>query len=362
MFDPDGYLPVPYVVALLAMLGQQGKLPRRLGFVHPGDVTNALDLSAEATARFVLGEKLAANAVTAEALLDPSGLRLPVPAYYWRGASAAATMETGWFDLNAIGFDATLHTAHVILAIDKVAAALGIRLVPNDDAPAAPKEAVATEATSAPDLPTPPDAPTCARERFDFNKAKAEFTGRKVNWQDAGRVTPAPAGSNGKGDQNSSGAVVLGEMDPAARTRLARSLAQRGSPARAAQSRGEIRLWKALAFLIAVFRHGGIHGEIDRAITHRHASPPQTNAGHSTMRIHPEPDLADLPRRVDRRCGAALVTQHYFPVSSRSLETWPLDWVQVNSKATCATTELFEVAQAKLDAALTTRTARRRAA
>ncbi len=73
-------------------------------------------------------------------------------------------------------------------------------------------------------------------------------------------------------------------------------------------------------------------------------------------------DLSTLPVRVDRKAAADLVTRYFFPVSPRSLETWPLDWVQVNSKATCATADLFTVAQAKLDAAPVTRTARRRAA
>ncbi len=77
--------------------------------------------------------------------------------------------------------------------------------------------------------------------------------------------------------------------------------------------------------------------------------------------IPSHPDLNALPARVDRRTGAALVTQYYFPVAPRTLEAWPLDWVQVNNKATCATADLFTVAQAKLDAAPVTRTARRRA-
>lgn len=193
MFDPDGYLPVPHVVALLAILGAQGKLPRRLGFVHPGDITEPHDLSAEATARFVLGGKLAAGALTAEAVIDPSGLRLPVPARYWSSSSAAATMETGRFDLSAIGFDADLHTAHVILAIGKVAAALGFRLVP-PEAPeaAAPKEATAAEAPSTSDLPASTDKPPGAREQFNFEAVKAEFIGRKIAWDRAGRVEPAP--------------------------------------------------------------------------------------------------------------------------------------------------------------------------
>ena len=66
------------------------------------------------------------------------------------------------------------------------------------------------------------------------------------------------------------------------------------------------------------------------------------------------------PLRYQR--GAELVTRYFFPISPRTLEAWPLDWLQVNAKATCATAELFAVAQAKLDAAPLTRTARRHAA
>lgn len=60
---------------------------------------------------------------------------------------------------------------------------------------------------------------------------------------------------------------------------------------------------------------------------------------------------ADLPRRADRRTGAALLTRHLFPVSPRTLERWPLTWRRVNGKAVCETAELFAVAQRKLDEA-----------
>ena len=67
--------------------------------------------------------------------------------------------------------------------------------------------------------------------------------------------------------------------------------------------------------------------------------------------IAPEPDLATVPRRVDRVTGARLVTLHYFPTSARALQDWPLDWLVVAGKATCETEALFAAAQAKLDAA-----------
>lgn len=75
----------------------------------------------------------------------------------------------------------------------------------------------------------------------------------------------------------------------------------------------------------------------------------------------PTPDVlpADLPRRADRRTGAALLTRYLFPVSSRTLERWPLTWRRVNGKAVCETAELFEVAQRKLDEAPAVRGGRR---
>lgn len=63
------------------------------------------------------------------------------------------------------------------------------------------------------------------------------------------------------------------------------------------------------------------------------------------------PDLSTLPRNVDRRAGAELLTRFFFPVSPRSLEVWPLTWRHVNGKAVVATAELFSVAEAKLSAA-----------
>ena len=129
MFVPDGYFYLPEIVTWVAKLGAEGKLPRRLGFIHPEDVTDPLALSAEATARFVLGEILAANAIPAEFIIFPSGLRLPVPAYSWSSESAAATMKTGELNSNVIGYRNDLHAADVILPIDKVTAALGIRLI-----------------------------------------------------------------------------------------------------------------------------------------------------------------------------------------------------------------------------------------
>ena len=68
-----------------------------------------------------------------------------------------------------------------------------------------------------------------------------------------------------------------------------------------------------------------------------------------------------IPQRVDRRTAAALLTQHMFPVSHRTLEAWPLVWRVVNGKAVVETEELFAAADAKLSAAPAVRGGRARA-
>jgi hypothetical protein len=74
-----------------------------------------------------------------------------------------------------------------------------------------------------------------------------------------------------------------------------------------------------------------------------------------------QPDLSALPLRVDRRTAAALVSRHYFPTSFRALEAWPLDWRILNGRATCATAELFALAESKLAAAQPSRRRRQAA-
>src|SRR5690349_8143985 len=71
------------------------------------------------------------------------------------------------------------------------------------------------------------------------------------------------------------------------------------------------------------------------------------------------PDLNTLPRRVDRRAAAELVSRFFFPVSYRSIEAWPLATRLVNGKAVMETAELLAVAKAKFDAAPAIRGGRR---
>ncbi len=75
-----------------------------------------------------------------------------------------------------------------------------------------------------------------------------------------------------------------------------------------------------------------------------------------------QPDLSTLPVRVDRKTAADLVSRFFFSCTPRAVEIWAVEWRLVNGKAHCTTAELFKMAQAKLNAAPLTRTARRRAA
>jgi hypothetical protein len=43
--------------------------------------------------------------------------------------------------------------------------------------------------------------------------------------------------------------------------------------------------------------------------------------------------LKRLPLHVNRRQGAELITQYFFPVSPRTLEVWPLSTRRVNGQA-----------------------------
>lgn len=60
------------------------------------------------------------------------------------------------------------------------------------------------------------------------------------------------------------------------------------------------------------------------------------------------PDLGGLPARVARPRAAELVTEHYFEISARTLERWPLRWLRVNGKAHCNVAELFAIAEQML--------------
>jgi hypothetical protein len=148
-FVPEGYWYLHEMVELVAKWGSQGRLPRALGFVHPGDtVDELLDQPAVVVARDVLGQKLAAGVLTAEAFLDPSGRQAPLPAIYWRSSSGRATMQDRNSAIDLRRFpDIQNEVASAILHIDAVMAAFGLR-------PSEPEVPIAAE--QPPPAPAPP--------------------------------------------------------------------------------------------------------------------------------------------------------------------------------------------------------------
>jgi hypothetical protein len=72
--------------------------------------------------------------------------------------------------------------------------------------------------------------------------------------------------------------------------------------------------------------------------------------------------LKNLPVNIDRKTGAPVITKHFFPVSHRTLEAWPLPTKYVNGKAIVPTVALFEIAYAKLMAAPVVMSGRKAAA
>ena len=65
----------------------------------------------------------------------------------------------------------------------------------------------------------------------------------------------------------------------------------------------------------------------------------------------PDEILNELPARVDRQDGAALITQLLFPISPRTLERWPVTWRRINGRALVETYELLVEAQRRVDSA-----------
>lgn len=61
--------------------------------------------------------------------------------------------------------------------------------------------------------------------------------------------------------------------------------------------------------------------------------------------------LKGVPVRVDRRTGAALISQHFFPISPRTLERWPIAWRRLNGRALAKADELLSEAQRRVDTA-----------
>lgn len=56
----------------------------------------------------------------------------------------------------------------------------------------------------------------------------------------------------------------------------------------------------------------------------------------------------DLPIRAPRHKAAEWVTRHFFKISPRILERWPLTCRRINGKAHCETDELFAEARSRV--------------
>jgi hypothetical protein len=79
-----------------------------------------------------------------------------------------------------------------------------------------------------------------------------------------------------------------------------------------------------------------------------------TNGTHKHSHIS-DVNISDLPARLDRRMAAQIITHNFFPVSHRTLETWPIRWRLVNGKALADTEEILAFAAQKLANAVSLR-------
>lgn len=62
-----------------------------------------------------------------------------------------------------------------------------------------------------------------------------------------------------------------------------------------------------------------------------------------------------LPVRLDRRIAAELISLHFFPISPRTLERWPIGWRRINGKALAETADILAEAKRQVDAAAAVR-------
>ena len=58
-----------------------------------------------------------------------------------------------------------------------------------------------------------------------------------------------------------------------------------------------------------------------------------------------------LPQYADKPTAAAIITHHFFPISPRTLERWPLTVRRPNKASVYAVAEVMAVAEAKLNLA-----------
>ena len=59
-----------------------------------------------------------------------------------------------------------------------------------------------------------------------------------------------------------------------------------------------------------------------------------------------------LPRYADRKTLAAIITHNFFPISHRTLQTWPLTVRRSNRAAVYEVAEALEFAEQKMEGAI----------
>jgi hypothetical protein len=58
-----------------------------------------------------------------------------------------------------------------------------------------------------------------------------------------------------------------------------------------------------------------------------------------------------LPQYVDKPTAAAIITHHFFPISPRTLERWPLTVRRPNKATVYEVAEVMAIAESKLNSA-----------
>ena len=77
--------------------------------------------------------------------------------------------------------------------------------------------------------------------------------------------------------------------------------------------------------------------------------------GATELQCPTDVNIGNLPARLDRRMAAKVISQLYFPISHRTLESWPIRWRIVNGRALGETEEILAFAAKKLADAVSLR-------
>jgi hypothetical protein len=67
--------------------------------------------------------------------------------------------------------------------------------------------------------------------------------------------------------------------------------------------------------------------------------------------LPPEPDLAKLPRYVDKPTFAAIHYKYYGPIAARTLSDWDVEWRVVNGRHVGETSVLLKEAERRFNSA-----------